>query len=109
MKSLIKNFIFIILIFLIIGGIFSLVSSPFEKVEKVSITKLAKEINEEKVKKITVFGEELSVLYIDDKIAVSRKEPNSTLFELLTSYGVCQEKLNKVEIEIELPSFYQVV
>jgi len=101
MKVLIKNFIFIILIFLIIGGIFSLVSSPFEKVEKISITKLTEEINQEKVKKITVAGEELFVLYIDDKNAVSRKETNSTLFELLTNYGVHQEKLNKIEIEIE--------
>ena len=101
MKSLIKNFIFIILIFLIIGGIFSLVSSPFEKVEKVSITKLVEEINQEKIKKITVSGEELSVLYLDDKNTVSRKESGSTLFELLTNYGVDKEKLNKIEIEVE--------
>ncbi len=101
MKSLIKNFIFIILIFLIIGGIFSLVSSPFEKVEKVSITKLVEEINQEKIKKITVSGEELSVLYLDDKSAISRKESSSTLFELLTNYGVDKEKLNKIEIDVE--------
>jgi len=101
MKNLIKNFIFIILIFLIIGGIFSLVSSPLKKIEKISISKLAEEINQEKVKKITVSGEELSVLYLDDKSILSRKEPSSTLFELLTNYGADKEKLNKVEIEIE--------
>jgi len=101
MKSLIKNFIFIILIFLIIGGIFSLVSSPFEKVEKISITKLVEEINQEKIKKITVSGEELSVLYLDDKSTISRKESSSTLFELLTNYGVDKERLNKVEIDVE--------
>ncbi len=100
MKSLVKNFILIILIFLIIGGIFSLVSSPFENINTISITKLVEEINQDKIKKITASGDELSILYFDDQIAVSRKEPTSTLFEFLTNHGVNKEKLNKVEIEI---------
>jgi len=100
-NNLIKNFILVILIFLIVGGIFSLVSAPFEKVEERTITKLAEEINLEKVKKITVSGDDLSILYTDNQKAVSRKESGSSLFELLTNYGVDKTKLAKVEIDIK--------
>ncbi len=56
MKKLAKNFIFILLIFLIISGIFGLLQQPFEKEKELSITQLVKEINQEKIKKITVSG-----------------------------------------------------
>ena len=78
-----------------------MVSAPFEKVEERTITKLAEEINLEKVKKITVSGDDLSILYTDNQKAVSRKESGSSLFELLTNYGVDKTKLAKVEIDIK--------
>ncbi len=99
MKRLTKNFIFILLIFLIISGVFALFQQPFEKEKELSITQLVKEINEEKIKKITVSGSELSILYLDDSKAKSRKETEAALSESLINYGVDKEKLSKVEIE----------
>jgi len=99
MKNLFKNFIFILLIFLIISGVFTLFQQPFEKEKELSITQLVKEINEEKIKKITVSGSELSILYLDDSKAKSRKETEAALSESLINYGVDLEKLSKVEIE----------
>ncbi len=99
MKNWAKNFIFILLIFLIISGIFALLQQPFEKEEELSITQLVKEINQEKIKKITVSGSELSILYLDDSKAKSRKETEAALSESLINYGVDLEKLKGVEIE----------
>ncbi len=96
MNKLIKNFIFIILIFLIIGGVFSLVAQPFESENKISITELAKKINQEEVKKIIVAGEELTVFYKNDEKAISRKESDTPLFEALVTYGTEKEKLNQL-------------
>ena len=99
MKNLAKNFIFILLIFLVISGIFALFQQPFEKERELSITQLVKEINQEKIKKITVSGSELSILYLDDSKAKSRKETETALSESLINYGVDREKLSGVEIE----------
>jgi cell division protease FtsH len=99
MKKLAKNFIFILLIFLIISGIFGLLQQPFEKEKELSITQLVKEINEGKIKKITVSGSELSILYLDDGKARSRKETEAALSQSLINYGVDLEKLKGVEIE----------
>ena len=99
MKGLAKNFIFILLIFLIISGVFTLFQQPFEKEKELSITQLIKEINEGKIKKITVSGSELSILYLDDSKARSRKETEVALSQSLINYGVDLEKLKGVEIE----------
>jgi len=99
-KNLIKNLITLFLIFLVIVGIFGLIEKPFQKEEKITITQLVSEINQEKIKEIKVKGDELSIIYLDDQKAISRKEPNSTLYENLTNYGVEKEKLEKVKIEI---------
>ena len=98
MKNLAKNFIFILLIFLIISGIFTLFSKPLEKGKELSITQLVKEINQGKIKKITVSGNELEVIYQDDSKVKSRKEVEVAFSQSLINYGVDKEKLKGVEI-----------
>ncbi len=99
MKKLIKNFIIIILIFLVISGIFALVSEPFEEEKEISLTQLVEEINQEKIKKIIVSGNELQITYQDDSQVFSRKEQELALTESLLNYGVTIESLNKVDFE----------
>ncbi len=101
MNTLLKNFIFIILIFLVLGGIFSIISVPLEKVPKISITKLIEEINQDKIKKITVEGEDLFIIYKNDEKAISKKETNVTLAESLVNYGANKEKLTGLEVEVQ--------
>ncbi len=96
-----KNFIFILLIFLIISGVFTLFARPFEKEKEISIDQLAKDINQEKIKKITAFGSDLSITYKDETEAKSRKEPETGLRETLISYGASGEKLNQVNIDLK--------
>jgi len=99
MKNLIKNFIFILLIFLIISGVFSLLSSSFEKEKALTITRLVTDINQEEIKKIEIVGDELLILYQDDTTAFSRKESEVSLSQSLINYGVEKEKLMGVEVE----------
>ncbi len=99
MKNLVKNFVFILLIFLVISGLFTLFSQPFEKGKELSITQLAEEVNQGKIKKITVTGDELQIIYQDDSKARSRKETELALSQSLINYGVDKEKLKEVEIK----------
>lgn len=93
-----KNFIFVILILLALGGIFSLFYAPLEKDEQVSISQIVANINEDKIKKITVSGNSVKIVYNDDKTAESMKESNAVLPDLLVRLGADPEKLKKIEI-----------
>src|SRR3989344_1125888 len=98
-NPLIKNFIVIILVFIVLGGLFSLVYPEDGQTNQISVSQLVADINQDKVKKITVAGDELDITYNDETKAVSMKESNSVLPELLTSLGVDQEKLKTISIE----------
>jgi len=81
-----------------VSAIFSLFFQPFEKKEKISLTKLVSDINQDKVKKLTILGNELEIIYQDDKLAESRKETEAALSQSLINYGVDTGKLAKIEI-----------
>ena len=98
MKDLIKNFLIIIVIFLVISSLFALVSGPFEERKEISLTQLARDINKEKVKEIVVIGDELLITYRDQSKAISRKEKELALTQSLLNYGLQKEKLLKVDI-----------
>ncbi|MBZ9578305.1 ATP-dependent zinc metalloprotease FtsH [Patescibacteria group bacterium] len=101
MKFLFKNFLFILLIFLAISAIFALFFQPVEREKVLSLTQLVKEIEQEKIKRITVSNNELEIIYQDGTKAKSRKEPEIALSESLINYGLSQEKLQKIEITAE--------
>jgi len=72
--------------------------SPAEEKNQISFSQLVNDINQDRVKKITLSGNAIDVLYTDDKTAGSTKESNAVLPELLISLGVDKGKLQKVEI-----------
>jgi len=76
-----------------------LFSKPFEKKEEIPLTQLSREIEQEKVKKIIVSGNELQIIHTDDSEVLSRKEEGLALSESLLNYGLTPEKLNKIDVE----------
>src|SRR3989344_9372967 len=101
LNPLLKNFIFVILILVALGGVFSLFYLPAQEPTKVSLSQIVTDINGDKVKKIAVSGDSIVVTYTDDKTADSMKESNSVLSEVLTNLGADQAKLQKIEISAE--------
>ena len=99
MKNLLKNFLFVVLILIVISGFFSLAAKPFEEKKELSFTQLISEINQEKVKKIIVTGSALEIIFQDDSKAKSRKETETAISQSLINYGVDTDKLGKIEIE----------
>ena len=101
MKYLTKNLITIILILATISLGFALLSSPFEETEKISLSRLVNEINNEEVSTIEVEGNKLKITLRDDTKQVSRKETESSLTESLSNYGVLTEKMTKIDVELK--------
>ncbi|MDP3990813.1 MAG: ATP-dependent zinc metalloprotease FtsH [Candidatus Nealsonbacteria bacterium] len=101
MKPLIKNFVFILIIFLVVSSLFALFSQPLEKEKEISLTKLVEDINNGEIKEILVSGNNITITYQNDSKAKSKKEIESALSESLLNYGVNQEMLKKVDIRAE--------
>jgi len=99
MKNLTKNFIIILLIFLVISSIFTLFSEPFEKKKELSLTQVVEKINQGEIKKITVLNNDLEIIYQDETKGFSVKEAETALSQSLINYGVDKEKLKTLEIE----------
>ncbi|MDD3498444.1 MAG: ATP-dependent zinc metalloprotease FtsH [Candidatus Moranbacteria bacterium] len=107
MDKFLKNILLPSLImFIIISGLMMLYNAPSQKVEDVSLSTLVSEVNEEKVKQITVEGAEIKIELNDGTMQKASKEVESSLTETLSNYGVDSEKLQKVNVEIKRDSSF---
>jgi len=98
MKLFIKNLLIVLLIFLLLGGIFGFFSNPAEEFEEISLTKLAQDINQGKVREISISGNDVSVIYKDGTEVKTKKEVEIALSQSLVNYGVREENFQNVEI-----------
>jgi cell division protease FtsH len=110
-KSLRNNIIPIILIALVIGyAVTQFASNPTSR-QNYDMTALVKDINENKVKEISVSaeGNTMKVLYKDDDATTRpvfvNKEERIDVTSLLTNYGVTPDQLKNVKISVESVPF----
>ncbi len=102
MKDISKNFLWVILAFILISLVFSLVGEvDFQKPEKLSMNEVANRIKSGEVQSITVSGNDLEIMLSGEKEATSRKEAETGLTETLKNYGVSGEALQKVNVTFE--------
>jgi len=101
MKNLVKNIGLILAVFLLISGLFVLYSTPKEKPQDVSLSTLVSQINDGQIKKIAVEQQNLTIEMNDGKTEKSTKEAETGITESLKNYGVDQQKLSAVNIEIK--------
>ncbi|MBI4708649.1 MAG: ATP-dependent zinc metalloprotease FtsH [Candidatus Portnoybacteria bacterium] len=99
MKNLFKNLIIVLIAFLIISALFSVFSKSPTEPKKITITELAQQINEERVSKIAVEGQKVTITLTDNSQEETRKEDEAALSETLKNYGVEPQKIQKVQIE----------
>jgi len=64
----------VVLILLAVSALFALFAEPFKEVERISLTELVRDINEEKIDKILVEGNKLTIFYNDETEKESTKE-----------------------------------
>lgn len=103
MKNLIKNIFVIILIFFVLSAIFTFYSSG-EKPQEIGFSALIEEINQDRVAKIIVENNNLEIELKDGTKQISKKEQEASLTESFKNYGVEQNKINSLNMEIQEPS-----
>jgi cell division protease FtsH len=101
MKLLIKNLLVFLIIFLIISGLFSLLTSSEDKVKEIGINELVKEIQSGQIKEIVVQENKLIALLIDGSHQFAFKEEGSSLSETIKPYNIEPELLTNILIKIK--------
>ncbi|MFA7319305.1 MAG: ATP-dependent zinc metalloprotease FtsH [Parcubacteria group bacterium] len=104
MQKLFKNIGIVFLVFLLISGIFILYSTPQKAPTATSLSDLAKQVTDGKVKTIQVDADNLQITLNDGSTEKTTKETSSSLVETLKNYGVESDKIQNVNIEIKTPS-----
>ena len=104
MKLISRNIIVAFLILMLLAGAYSFLQGTFNVREEISLSDLVKKINAGEIKKVDVNGDELSVSLNDGSVLFSKKEPENSLTQTFSNYGVSKEALDKVAIEIKNPS-----
>src|SRR3989339_1633631 len=90
-----------ILFFMLITGLYLVVSGDGKVIPEVAISDLAKSVSAGEVKTILVEGDKLTVTYKSDEIKTTKKEIDSALSQTLFNYGVTSSALAKTEILIK--------
>lgn len=108
-NDLAGNLISTLLIFLTIVTLYSFLTSNSGKTSKISLTELASDIRTDKVSSIKVEGDDLQITYKTTAgeapiIKETKKEADSSLTETLNNYGVPQEKIAAVNIDVSGPN-----
>ena len=105
----IKNLLTAVLLLLFISSLYSITRHE-GKSEEIAFNALVAQIRDEQVEKVSVEGNNLAITLKDGKKETSRKESESSLAEILKTYGVESEKLARVNIEVKEPSgiFYWI-
>lgn len=106
MKILTRNILIAFAVLFILAGLFSLFIKPTQAPKKIIFSELINLVNENKVQKISVEKNSLSIELKDGTKAVTQKESESSLTETLKNYGVAQDKINQVNLELKEPVEY---
>jgi len=96
-----------VLIFLLLMSIYSLVTSFIKPSNVIPLSTVAADVAAGNISTITVNGDSLNLVYADESIKTSRKDPSTSLPETLATYGVTPEQLAKVAITVQGQSGFQ--
>lgn len=102
MKKFTKNILSGLLSILAIIVIFGyLIAGNNGNVSKVPFSEIVQDIQSDQVKSVVVSNNTIRATLNDDKIKQAEKEPSGTFVESLQAYGISEEKIKSLEINIQ--------
>ena len=96
-----RGWFWIVLIILLVIGSRYLFSSTGDAANLVGLNRVASYVQEGKVKTITVQGDNVVVVLNDTTKLQTRKENDESLLQTLRAFGVSEETLQSLSIEVE--------
>lgn len=90
-----------VMIFMLITGLYLVISSSSKEIPEIPISDLAKSVSSGEVKSIAVEADKLNIAYKNGDVKKSKKEIESSLSQTLYNYGVKAEAVQAVEVKIK--------
>lgn len=103
-RSFLSQLATTLLIFVIVAGGYSLLQDATDETVETTLSQLARDVQNGAVSSITVAGNDLEIVMIDESVRETKKEADASLTETLANYGVTPEQLAKVAVVVESPS-----
>jgi len=104
MKNLIKNFLFIIIFFLILGAIFTIFNLPTEKSQEITFNTFISHLEKKEIKNVTIEQNKISLTTNNGGNYFLYKEEQETLVSLLAYYNISPDILKDVPVTIKAPA-----
>lgn len=105
--SFITNLLTTVVVFLLLMGAYSFITSTTTKVQTISLTQVANDVKAGKVENIAVNGDDVTLAYADGSHKKAMKDPSQALQETLVNYGATPDELSKVSITIQSQSGFK--
>jgi cell division protease FtsH len=100
-RNTLRSIVLFIIILLAVGGIFSTYNMTTDNPEEVGIGEMVASINRGEIKKIEIFGDQLTFYDSGNNKKISAKEPNEPLGAVLKNYNADPEKIKDIQIEVK--------
>lgn len=100
----IKNVILVFLFLAMLVAAYPYFTGSTDKSTHISLSELASDIKDGKVTAVTLKGDTVDAVYVDQSKKDATKEVDASLTETLARYGVTPEMLSKVSISISTDS-----
>lgn len=101
MRNFSKNFVWALIILMLLSAFYSIIAGRFETRKEISLSELVSKINASEVVEITVSDSSLEIVLKSGERLGAEKEVEAGLTETLRNYGVSEEKLRAVTIRVE--------
>jgi cell division protease FtsH len=94
----------VLLVLFLIASLYSIVSESTSNITEISLSELASDMQQGKVNAVTVRGDDLIAAYADGSEKKTKKEPDASVTETFSNYGITPDKLAAIKINVEGPS-----
>jgi cell division protease FtsH len=95
---LIKNIFWFILAIMVLALL--LVNYDFETIETIEMSEFIGRVRAGEISSVDVKGQEINVTFTDESVAIVYKEPSESLVEMLNNYGISQDQIAGLNINV---------
>ena len=108
MRDILKNIFISLVIFVVLVSLFSSATGTFKKENVISLSETASKIKAGEIKKASVEGEKVELVFNNDSTAITYKEPDGSFLESLKNLGLKEEDISKISMEVKTASGFNL-
>jgi cell division protease FtsH len=90
----------VLFIFVLLGGLYTLIFENTNNKEEISLSELASLVQTQELESVIIEGDKVEVTDLDGVVYKTKKEAEISFSEMMTNYGVSEEVIAEIPLEI---------